>query len=168
MMDQPRHEPLEASPFFPDGRAARPLVPGTVPRGHLQDDPLLETGWIDGKPAEVFPFPVTAKVLERGRERYGIFCTPCHDRAGYGRGMIVQRGFRAPSSFHIDRLREIPAGHFVDVITRGFGAMPSYKNRIPPSDRWAITAYVRALQLSQQAPLSDVPEAERRRLLGGG
>ncbi|MDW8167442.1 MAG: cytochrome c [Acidobacteriota bacterium] len=131
-------------------------------------DEHLYTGKVRGQLAETFPFPITRSILERGRERYDIFCAPCHGRDGYGEGMIVQRGFRQPSSFHTDRLRQAPVGYFFDVITNGFGTMYSYASRIPPEDRWAIVAYIRALQLSQNARLQDVPPAERRRLTEGG
>ncbi len=164
MRDQPRYEPLEASSFFEDGRSARPLVPGTVARGHLRTDAHLYTGKSGGTLVDTFPFPITREVLEEGREQYNIFCSPCHDRVGNGQGMIVQRGFRPPPSFHIARLREAPVGHFFDVITNGFGAMYPYAERIPPRKRWAIVAYIRALQLSQHATLADVPEDERHRL----
>jgi mono/diheme cytochrome c family protein len=166
MHDTPRYEPLEASDFWGDRRSSRHIVEGTVPRGGLQEDAVLHTGRTpDGQLASAFPVPVDRPLLQRGRQRFNIYCAPCHDQAGTGQGMIVRRGYRVPPSFHIDRLREAPPGHVVDVITRGFGAMPDYSAQVPPADRWAIAAYVRALQLSQNAPLSDVPEAERRRLL---
>lgn len=166
MHDQPKYKPLAGSTFFDDGRASRPLVEGTVARGHLRTDELLYTGKVSGKPVDIFPFPVTRPVLERGRERFNIYCAVCHGRDGNGQGMIVQRGFRRPPSYHIDRLRRAPAGHFFDVITNGFGSMYSYASRISPEDRWAIVAYIRALQLSQNATLADVPLEERQRLLG--
>jgi mono/diheme cytochrome c family protein len=166
MADQPRYEPLQKSPFFDDERASRPLVEGTVARGHLDADEQLHTGKAAGKPATEFPFPVDRAALERGRERYDIFCSPCHDRIGGGQGMIVRRGYRAPPSLHIERLRTAPPGHFFDVISHGFGAMPDYAAQISVRDRWAIAAYIRALQLSQNAALADVPEGERRALLG--
>lgn len=168
MHNQPRYKPLGGSAFFEDGRASRPLVEGTVPRGYARTDAHFYTGKVNGRLVETFPFPITRQILERGRERYDIFCAPCHGRDGYGEGMIVQRGFRQPPSFHTDRLRRAPVGHFFDVITNGFGTMYSYASRIPPEDRWAIIAYIRALQLSQNATLEDVPPAERRRLIGGG
>jgi hypothetical protein len=166
MHDQPRYEPLEASTFFADGRASRPLVPGTVARGALQNDEHFYTGKSGGTVAATFPFAVTQEILARGQERYDIFCSPCHDRVGNGQGVIVQRGFRQPSSFHIDRLREAPVGYFFDVITNGFGTMYDYADRIPPQDRWAIVAYLRALQLSQHATLAEVPAEERQQLVG--
>src|SRR5262249_4904072 len=119
MHDQPRYKPFQKSSFFADGRSERPLVQGTVARGHLEDDPQLYLGKVDGKLATTFPFAITKQVLERGHERYDIYCSPCHDRIGNGQGTIVQRGFKAPPSFHIDRLREAPPGYFFDVITNG-------------------------------------------------
>ena len=170
MHDQPKYQPLEASTFFADGRSGRPLVAGTVARGadQLREDEHLYTGKVAGVDVETFPFPVTADVLLRGRERYGIYCTPCHGAAGDGNGMIVQRGYRRPPSLHIDRLRQAPAGHYVDVIANGFGAMSDYAVQIRVRDRWAITAYIRALQLSQNASLTDVPADRRDQLTGDG
>ena len=164
MHDQPRYEPLEQSQFFEDQRSARPLVEGTVARGHLNDDPALYTGKVDGVAVTSLPFPITAEVLQRGQQRYNIFCAPCHDQVGNGTGMVVRRGFRRPPSLHIDRLRESPAGYYFDVITNGFGSMSNYAEQIPVKDRWAIVAYIRALQLSQHASLQDVPEKERKDL----
>ncbi len=168
MHDQPKYKPLRGSDFFDDGRSARPFVEGTVARGHLHTDEHFYTGKVKGELVTTLPFPATKEVLERGHERYNIYCSPCHDRVGTGRGMIVQRGFRQPPSFHIDRLRQAPVGHFFDVMTNGFGTMYSYADRIPPKDRWAIVAYIRALQLSQNATLDDVPAEERRKLLERG
>jgi mono/diheme cytochrome c family protein len=165
MHDQPRVDGLQSSDFYPDGRAARAPVEGTVARGGLREDDLLYTGTVNGEPADRFPFPVDRALMDRGHERFDIFCSPCHDRLGTGRGMVVRRGFPEAASFHVDRLREAPAGYFFDVITRGFGRMPPYAAQIPVRDRWAIVAYVRALQLSQGATIDDVPEAERTRLL---
>ncbi|HEY1233748.1 MAG TPA: cytochrome c [Candidatus Binatia bacterium] len=165
MADQPRYEPLQKSDFFEDQRASRPLVEGTVARDQLNSDEQFYTGKINNEPAKTFPFPVDRQVLLHGQERFTIFCSPCHSRIGDGQGMIVRRGFRSPPSFHIERLREAPPGHFFDVITHGFGAMPDYAEQIPPPDRWAIVAYIRALQLSQNATLADVPESERRTLV---
>jgi len=164
MHDQPKYKPLKSSAFFEDGRDSRPLVADTVARGHLDDDALLYTGKIGTAFATEFPFPITGDVLVRGQERFNIYCTPCHDRTGGGDGMIVRRGYRRPPSFHIDRLRAAPAGYFFDVITHGFGVMPDYSSQVPVSDRWAIVSYVRALQLSQHATLSDVPAAEQSKL----
>jgi mono/diheme cytochrome c family protein len=165
MHDQPRYEPLEGSAFFQDGRSARPFVDGTVARGHLRTDEHFYTGKVNGELVATFPFPITKEILQRGQERYNIFCSPCHGRVGNGDGMIVQRGFRQPPSFHIDRLRQIAVGHFFEVMTNGFGAMYSYADRIAPRDRWAIVAYIRALQLSQNATLDDVPADQRQQLL---
>ena len=164
MANQPRPKPLDASAFFADGRASRPPVPGTVARGQLREDDHLYTGKVNGELVSSFPFPVTKQVMERGRERYLIYCTPCHGALGDGRGMIVSRGLKQPPSFHIDRLRQIPAGHFFDVMTNGLGAMQDYSAQINVEDRWAIVAYIRALQLSQNATMNDVPAAQRERL----
>ncbi len=162
---EPRYDPLSASTLFPDGRSERPMVPGTVARGHLRTDELLYTGRINGQLANVFPFPITKADLERGRQRYDIYCTPCHDYAGTGDGMIVRRGFPAPPSYHIARLVNAPVGHFFDVMTNGYGTMYSYADRVSVKDRWRIAAYIRALQLSQNATLSEVPQNERLKLL---
>jgi len=164
MADQPRYEPLSHSTFFGDERAARPLVEGTVARGQLRSDEHLYTGKEGGKLVDTFPCPVTPSPLVRGQERFNIYCSPCHDRVGTGQGMIVRRGYRAPASFHMDRLRQAPAGYFFDVMTNGFGAMPDYAQQVYPEDRWAIVAYIRALQLSQHATLADLPEDQRRQL----
>jgi mono/diheme cytochrome c family protein len=164
MQDQPRYETLEASEFFADGKSSRPLVPGTVARGRLQEDGALETGKQDGQLVERIPLKIEHALLERGQERFNIYCSVCHGRTGAGDGMIVQRGFRRPPSLHTDRLRSLPDGHFFDVITQGIGVMPSYRVQVPPRDRWAIVAYVRVLQMSQRASLDDVPAEERARL----
>jgi hypothetical protein len=161
MHDQPKYRGLRASDFFADGQSARPLVANTVARGHLNDDALLNTGKQGQDDATVFPFPVTDAVLNRGRERFDIYCSPCHGRTGNGDGMVVRRGYRRPPLLSEERLREAPIGHFFDVMTNGFGAMPDYQAQIPVNDRWAIAAYVRALQLSMYAPLEDVPAADR-------
>ena len=165
---QPKYKPLDPSTFFRDGRSERPAVAGTVAHGHLRTDELLYTGKIDGVVADTFPFPITRQDLERGRERYNIYCSPCHDYTGSGQGMIVQRGFQRPPSYHIDRLRQAPVGHFFAVITSGYGAMYSYASRVSPQDRWRIAAYIRALQLSQNATLNEVPKSERQQLIGNG
>ncbi len=164
MHDQPKYIPLRSSDFFADGRSARPPVDGTVARGHLREDVHFYTGFVAGRPAEELPFPATREVLLRGQDRFNIYCTPCHSRVGDGNGIIVQRGFRRPMSFHTDPLRKMPIGHFYDVMTRGFGAMPDSSAQLSPRDRWAVAAYIRALQLSQNATLADVPAAERDRL----
>ena len=164
MSDQPRRGPLQASSLFADGRSTRLPVPGTVARGQLRLDEHLFRGVSRAEFAATFPFDITPKVLERGRERFDIFCAPCHDRAGTGRGMIVERGYRVPPSLHLDRLKRLPPGSFFDVITHGVGAMPDYADQIPARDRWAIAAYVRALQFSRDARKEDVPPEELRKL----
>jgi len=168
MQDQPKYIPLRPSSFFDDGRSERPLVEGTVARGHLNEDTAFYTGKVDNKPVETVPFPVTRAVLDRGQERYNIYCAPCHDRSGNGNGMIVRRGYRHPPSYHIDRLRQVPIGYFFDVMTNGLGAMPDYAAQIEARDRWAIAAYVRVLQFSQNAGLNDVPPEARGELNKGG
>ena len=157
MANQPKYNPMDPSDFFPNGSSAQTQVPDTVARGQLRDDALLFTGKANGQDASVFPFPVTSDVMQRGQARFNIYCSPCHGETGQGNGMIVQRGYSQPPNFHQDRLRCAPVGHFFDVITNGFGAMPSYASQIPAVDRWAIIAYIRALQLSENAPYSDVP-----------
>ena len=161
MYDQAKYDPLEASEFFANGMASRKPVAGTVARGQLKTDLHLYEGRVKGELATTMPFELTTDVIQRGQERYDIFCTPCHGGLGAGDGMVVRRGMKAPPSFHIDRLRKVPIGHTFDVMTNGFGAMYSYASRIPVHDRWAIAAYVCALQLSQNAGLQDVPQAER-------
>ncbi len=167
MHNQPKFIPLRQSDFYSDARSARPIVEGTVARGQLNEDDLLYTGKVGTQDSTEFPFPVTADVMARGRERFDIFCSPCHDRTGSGEGMVVKRGYRQPPSFHIDRLRQAPVGHFFDVMTNGFGAMPDYRAQVPAQDRWAIIAYIRALQTSEHATLADVPPAERNKLAPG-
>jgi mono/diheme cytochrome c family protein len=156
MHDQPRFEPLEASSFFRDGRSARPLVPGTVARGRLFEDEHLYQGRVGGELAATFPIEVTLATLQHGRERYDIFCSPCHAYDGSGDGMIVRRGMRRPTSFHAERLVKSPPGYFFDVITHGFGAMYDYADRVPAEDRWAIVAYIRALQRSRTGTRADL------------
>ena len=168
MHDQPKYQPLERSAFFEDGRASRPLLAGTIAQGHLRDDEHLYTGKSGDQPATTFPFPITKAILERGQQRFNIYCAPCHDRMGTGLGMVVRRGMRRPPSYHIDRLRESPPGYFYDVIANGFGAMPDYAAQIEPRDRWAIVAYIRVLQRSQKATLADVPADKRAELGTGG
>ncbi len=165
MHDQPRFEPLEANAFFSDGRASRPLIKGTVARGYLRLDKHLYTGEVNGELVATFPFPITEDVLKRGRERYNIFCAPCHDKTGSGNGMIVQRGFRPPPSFHIARLRGVPVGHFFDVMTSGLGAMYDYADQVSPRDRWAIAAYILVLQQSQNAAIEDLTEEIQKELM---
>jgi hypothetical protein len=164
MQDQPRYEPYESSAFFKDGRASRHLVSGTVAHGQLHEDPALVTGKNKAGYVSALPMPLTREMLDRGHQRYDIYCSPCHDRAGTGGGMIVQRGYKAPPSLHDDRLRGMPLGYFFDVMTSGFGVMPGYAPQVSPDDRWAITAYIRALQLAQHATVADVPEGERAAL----
>jgi len=158
MYDQPKLLPLQASDFFEDGMASRYLVDHTIARGHLEEDEHLFAGTVDGTMVETFPFPITTEVMKRGQERFQIFCAPCHDRSGSGNGMIVQRGFKQPTSYHDQRLVDMPVGYFYMVIKNGFGLMSGYAPQIPVEDRWAIVAYIRALQYSQRASLDDVPE----------
>lgn len=194
MQDQPKYLPYRGSEIFSDSLSSRPLVEGTVPRGFLRLDQALYTGKsgaqvpppnisgvkvaggaattsvpttpaaATGNDVNEFPFPITKQILDRGQERYNIYCSPCHGVLGDGRGMIVNRGFRPPPSYHQDRLRTAPLGHFFDVITNGFGAMPDYSMQIPPHERWAIIAYIRALQLSQNANVADVPQDQMQNL----
>jgi mono/diheme cytochrome c family protein len=164
MHDQPRYKAAGYSEFFADGRNNRQLVPNTVARGRLNEDDHLHRGKVDGKPAETYPFAITAEVLQRGRERFSIYCTPCHSPQGDGNGIIVQRGMKRPPSWHIDRLQKAPPGYFFDVITNGFGAMYDYSERINVQDRWAIVAYVQTLQASQNTKASDLTAEERAKL----
>lgn len=166
MYDEQRFEPLEASAFFDDGASARPLAPGTVARGDLREDEAFYTGKVDGKYVTELPVELDRALLVRGQQRFNIYCSPCHGRVGDGNGMIVERGFRRPPSFvSTDRLLRSPVGHFYDVISNGFGAMPSYASRVEPRDRWAIVAYIRALERSQNGTLDDVPVAKRDRIV---
>lgn len=179
MDNQPRYEAFEKSEFFDDGLASRPLVEGTVARGHLRLDRRFYTGkQPDGEPVETFPLETLANkmdltgsdeeirraVLDRGRNRFDVFCAACHGKVGTGESMVVRAGFPRPPSYHIDRLRDVPIGHFYDVITNGLGRMPDFAARIEPPDRWAIAAYVRALQFSQHANVSALPQQDRQRL----
>lgn len=199
MAGQPSYRPMQPSSFFPDERSSRPLVPGTVARGHLRTDQPFFTGKRPGGASKEwaqaaavlgtapngwaalgaaaldmdnaitsFPFPITAEVMERGRQRYTIYCAVCHDPLGTGRGKIVERGYTPPPSYHIERLRNASVGHFFEVITNGYGSMPDYRDQVPPRDRWSIIAYIRALQLSQHAQLADLPEEDRRHFEQGG
>ena len=161
MHDQPRLDPLEFSDFFTDGAGSRPLVAGTVARGMLNEDDAYYTGKVNGQPVTTFPIDVTADLLDRGRERYDVYCSPCHSRTGYGDGMVVRRGFSPPPSLHSDTLRMLPPGFFFDVITNGFGAMPDYRVEVPVRDRWAIAAYIRALQISQRVEVANLPQEDR-------
>ncbi len=165
MFQQPYSKPLNSSDFFQDNHmASRSLVANTVARGHLEADQAFYTGKIGTNLVETFPFPINREVLERGRERFNIYCSPCHGRTGDGNGMIVQRGFPPPPSYHIERLRQAPVGHFFDVMTQGYGIMYSYAERVAPADRWAIAAYIRALQKSQNAKIAEVPVGQRAQL----
>lgn len=165
MWDTGRIKPFERTAFFTDGSSARPIPEGTVARGQAVRADLLHTGRVNGQFADLFPFAITDSVMRRGRDRYTTFCTPCHGRLGDGGGMIVQRGFPRPNSFHSDSVKARPAGYYFDVITNGFGRMYSYAPSIPVEDRWAIVAYIRALQLSQRAPLATLPESDRQKIL---
>jgi hypothetical protein len=163
MAHQPKARPLAPSEFFADGRSERPLIENTVARGALADDALFVP-----KDSNSFPLPVNLQLLERGEDRYKIFCTPCHGLQGDGNGLISMRGMKHPPSFHQDRLRQAPNGYFYDNITNGFGAMLGYAAQVPPRDRWAIIAYVRALQLSRNARVGDLPGDVREKLNAGG
>lgn len=179
MQDQPKYLPYRGSEIFPDSLSSRNLVEGTVPRGYLREDQAMYTGKTDAPVARSandtsksavsndvneFPFPITREVLDRGEERYNIYCSPCHGVLGDGKGMIANRGLQGPVSFHQDRLRTAPLGHFYDVITNGFGRMSDYSMQIPPHERWAVIAYIRALQLSQNANVADIPPADMQNL----
>jgi len=163
MFDQPRYEALEASDFFEDGQSSRLPVEGTIARGHLRLDSHLYEGKVNGELATTMPLEVTEELLLRGRQRYDIYCSPCHDQIGRGNGVVVQRGLKKrPPSLHEQRLIDSPIGHFFDVSTNGFGAMYSYASRVSVHDRWAIAAYIRALQLSQRAQLQDLSAEDRK------
>jgi len=164
MHNQPKYLPLRESAFFGDQEASRPFVPDTVARGELRDDQLLYTGKVDGNDGLLFPFQIDESVMKRGQERFNIYCSPCHGRTGLGDGMVVRRGYRRPPSFADDRLRQASVGHFFDVITNGFGAMPDYAAQVKPTDRWAIAAYVRALQAAAHATIDEVPAQQRTQL----
>lgn len=157
MQDQPKMIPQRGTRFFANGRSVRPQVPGTVSRGEQNEDDYFHTGIIDHVAQDKMPFPVTMTVLLRGQERFNIYCTPCHSRVGNGRGMIVERGYKPAGDLLEARIRQEPLGHYFDVMTNGYGAMPDYAAQISTQDRWAIAAYIRALQLSQDATLQDVP-----------
>ncbi len=158
---QPKYIPLRQSTFFGDNRSARLPINGTVARDQYNGDPYLVTGKNGKQDGDRMPYPVTMEVLQRGQQRYNIYCAPCHSRVGDGNGMIAQRGYRQPPSLHDDRLRQAVLGHFFDVMTNGYGAMPDYASQINPTDRWAIAAYIRALQLSQHGSIEDVPAENR-------
>lgn len=164
MHDAPRFDPLEKNEFYADQRSERPLIAGTVARGHLRADDAFYTGKTGETLVTALPLPVTAGLVARGQDRFNVYCAPCHSQTGMGDGMVVRRGYKQPTSFHDPRLRAQPVGYFYDVITRGFGQMPDYAAQIAPADRWAIVAYVRALQVSQHATVADVAEADRPKL----
>jgi mono/diheme cytochrome c family protein len=165
MYDQAKAKPLSESTFFANGQNARPLPPDTVARGFLREDKAMYAGIApSGSFVTELPVPLTRELLVRGHERFDIFCSPCHGKLGNGLGMIVQRGFKQPSSFHVDRLRQQPIGYFFDVMTQGFGQMPNYASQVSPEDRWAVAAYVRALQLSQHAQVADLLPDDRKKL----
>jgi hypothetical protein len=166
MADQPHQRPLETSNFFDDRMASRPIEPGTAARTDKEQNESQLSGKIDGKLVDTFPFQITMDVLARGQERYEIFCSPCHDRLGTGQGMIVRRGFTPARSFHVGRLRDAPAGHFFEVMTQGFGTMPSYATQLSEHDRWAVIAYIRALQFSRNARLDELPPEDREKMKG--
>ena len=164
MHNQPRYKPLAESTFFNDHRASRPKVDGTVARGHLRVDTALYTGKQGDQDIDFFPFPITREDLTRGQQRFNIYCSPCHSRVGDGNGLVVMRGFRQPPSYYTDKLKQAPVGHFFDVMTNGFGAMPSYASRVTPEDRWRIIAYIRALQLSEDTKVGDLTPEEKAKL----
>ncbi len=161
MHNQPRYKPLAGTDFFGDGRSARPLVEGTIARGQLHIDTARYTGKVAGQDVDSFPFLLSKEDLARGQQRFNIYCSPCHSRLGDGNGIIVRRGFRQAASYHTERLMKAPIGHFFDVITNGFGSMPSYASRVMPDDRWRIAAYIRVLQFSENAKIDDVPAGRR-------
>jgi mono/diheme cytochrome c family protein len=163
MHDQPKYKPLGPSTFFADGRASRPVIEATIPHGELVLDPARTTGRV-GTDYATNPLPRTEAVFRRGRQRFDIYCSPCHDRAGTGAGMIVERGYKPPPTLHQDRLRTVADGYLFEVVTQGFGAMPSYAEQVPVDDRWAIAAWIRVLQRSQYASVDDVPPEQRATL----
>jgi len=165
MHDQPKYKPLAASTFFPDGRSARPIPAHTIARDELNDNDIIHTGGSNGDFVDTIPIPVNLSLLQRGHEQYDIFCSPCHGRLGDGQGMVAQRGFHFPKNFDSDRLREVPPGYIFQVISNGYGGMGDYADQIPdPNDRWAIVAYLRALQLSRHATVADLPPAGKTQL----
>lgn len=164
MQNQPKYKPLGENRFFADGRDSRPIPAGTIARDELDDASPSHTGDQNGRFLDTIPEPISAALLARGRDRFDIYCSPCHGRTGDGYGMIRQRGFWIPSNLHTDRLRAVPPGYLFQVISNGYGAMPDYRDQVAPHDRWAIVAYIRALQLSRHATLADVPADMRQRL----
>ena len=163
MHNQPRYKPFAATAFFDDGRSERPTIADTVARGQLHIDQARYTGKENGKDIDYFPIQITRSDVQRGQERFNIFCSPCHGRLGDGHGMIVSRGLRQPPSYHDERLLNAPIGHFFDVMTNGYGAMYSYASRVPVDDRWRIASYIRALQMSQNPPANLAAQAAARR-----
>jgi len=168
MQDQPKYKFAGPSTFFPDGRASRPLPPNTVARGEMNEDPAFYQGKVNNVDIDYFPIAITKEVIERGHNRFDIYCSPCHGRVGNGLGMIARRGLKQPPSYHIDRLRNAPVGHFFDVVTNGLGVMQNYAAQIQPRDRWAIIAYIRALQFSQNANVADLPADVKAKLPDNG
>ena len=169
MHHQAKIKPFRESTFFADGASARTLPEGAVARGFLREDAILSRGQgPDGKFVEKIPVPITRALLLRGQERFDIYCSPCHGRTGEGRGMIVQRGFKQPNSFHVDRLRAERAGYFFDVVTNGFGQMSSYAAQVPPEDRWAIVAWIRTLQASHHMPKDFLLKEDEEELAHSG
>ena len=156
MHNQPKFYPQRGTDFYADGRSVRPQVENTVARSQMRDNPYFYTGFVGGKEGDGLPFVATQQVMARGQERYNVYCTPCHSRVGNGAGMIVQRGYAQAGNFHTARLEKAPLGHFFNVISNGYGAMPDYASQLTPADRWAVVAYIRALQLSQRATQADV------------
>lgn len=161
MQDQPKMVPQRESQFFTDGRSVRPQVEHTVARGQLREDEYFYTGLLNGKEQDALPFPATLQVLERGQERFNVYCTPCHSRVGNGQGMIVERGYKPAGNYHDPKRLAQPLSHYFFVMTNGYGAMPDYSSQLTPADRWAVAAYIRALQLSQNAKQSDVPQGAK-------
>jgi len=161
MHNQPKFIPQRGTDFFADGRSVRPQVEHTVARGQLREDQYFYTGLLNGKEQDALPFPATMQVLERGQERFNIYCTPCHSRVGNGAGMIVQRGYKPAGNYHDAKRLAQPLSHYFYVMSNGYGAMPDYSAQLTPADRWAVAAYIRALQLSQNAKASDVPQGEK-------
>ncbi len=166
MYDQQKFKTYSVDPFFSDSLSERPLLAGTVVHTGRQPDPLLDSGMVNGKFADLFPFPITGQVLARGQARFNIFCSPCHGRTGDGQGMIVRRGFPQPPSYYADSVRTLPVGRYFDIMTHGFGRMYSYAERVPVPDRWAIAAYIRALQFSRTVPVRELSRQEQQKLEG--
>lgn len=167
MQDQPKYKPLGASRFFADGRDARPIPAGTIARDELNDNDPLHTGQENGAFLDTIPISIDSRLLHRGRDRFDIYCSPCHGRTGDGNGMVAERGVKIPANLHTDRLRSVPPGYIYQVIKNGYGAMGDYGDQVPVNDRWAIVAYVRALQLSRNATVNDVPADDRAQLQNG-